>query len=147
MTTPKAPSELRILLTANFSDLSEVKMVEPIRCAHDWVNDQSIAEALERGEFENLRIPHHELTHRANRIASVVNLMKKGVIFHPPRIRVRPDSAGNMRMLDITDGNHRLRAKQYLGLTEPMTFMISGPFGLLLEALEGKDYSYTPTYK
>ena len=76
-------------------------------CAHAWVTDASILEAIEHFHFDDPAVPHTEATHRARRIASIVVMMEAGVEFHPLKLKPRDGT------LYLSDGHHRLRAYQY----------------------------------
>ncbi len=86
--------------------------VDVFECAHGWVDDASIAYEVAHGEDQDLARPHSEITNRAGRIATIVRMMERGVVFDPLFLRVS-EIDGELHQVHLADGHHRLRAVQW----------------------------------
>jgi hypothetical protein len=103
-----------------------------IRCCHHWVTDESIRESLSRCMFDDLRRPHTGSTHRANRIANIISMMQIGVEFKPLLIKVTRHG------VRLSDGNHRLRALEFLGKCKRVPIKVRGDYKILKEFVVSK---------
>jgi hypothetical protein len=96
--------------------------------AMHWVNDESIRACLEGMHFEDVSCDINkqggEHNHAA-RIATLVTMIRSGVELHRIHIHI------TKRHLNFEDGNHRLRAFQFLGLTNNMRFYVTGRVDVL----------------
>lgn len=79
--------------------------------AFHWVNDESIERCLNAHQFEDVS---HDVNsqpgrhHHAARIATLVTMIESGVQLHRIHLHI------TKRHINVEDGNHRLRAYQYL---------------------------------
>ena len=89
------------------------------RCAYHWVDDASIAAALEHFRFDDPAVPHTPGTHRAHRIASIIRMMEAGVVFDPLQLTLEG------RRAHLKDGHHRLRAYQYRKALEEIPVVVT----------------------
>jgi hypothetical protein len=72
----------------------------------DWINDHSIIMCLAAGRLEDVRAPQTAHSHHASRVASLVTLIRAGVVLDPIHLHIG-------RKIAIYDGNHRVRAYQF----------------------------------
>ena len=86
--------------------------VDVFECAHGWVDDASIAYEVAHGEDHDLLTPHEAGTNRAGRIATIVRMLQRGVVFDPLFLRVG-ERDGHLATIHLADGHHRLRAVQW----------------------------------
>lgn len=91
--------------------------------AMHWVSDESIQECLDGMHFEDVSRDINNQPgkhHHAARIATLVTMIRSGVELHRIHIHI------TKRHLNFEDGNHRLRAYQFLGQTGNMRFYVTG---------------------
>ena len=94
-------------LTVDWDALQQHHRLASENC-YRWVSDESIRQALEAGHFDDLSQPHHSLTHRAARIATIVHLIERGHEPQPISVYIRD---GEMH---VPDGHHCWRAHEFL---------------------------------
>lgn len=96
--------------------------------AFHWVNDQSIADRLVRGKFEDVSkdINRQPGVHdHAARIATLVTMIQSGVELKRIHIHI------TKKHINIEDGNHRFRAYQYCGKSEALRLYVTGRIEVL----------------
>ena len=131
---PTKPCRPERQLTCTHDRLRTLRFhgVDVFECAHAWVDDASITYEVRHGEDEDLLAPHSEITHRAGRVATMVRMMQRGVVFDPLYLLVGED-AGRLARVHLRDGHHRLRAIQWqaaFGGGQPeITFNVGGELG------------------
>lgn len=101
---PRPHAKLAIL---DWSKVEQIDSLTVPACAHHWVSDRSIRQAIDERNFDDPGIPWTEQTHRAARIATIALMMQAGVSFRPLHL-----FAGRKEII-IRDGNHRLRSYQF----------------------------------
>ena len=106
--------------------------VDVFACAHAWVDDASITYEVRHGEDEDLLTPHSEITNRAGRIATMIRMMQRGVVFDPLYLLVGQQE-GRLTRVHLRDGHHRLRAIQwqaaFAGGHREISFNVGGDLG------------------
>ena len=104
-------------LTVDWNVLQEHYRLASLNC-YRWVSDESIRQALEAGQFDDLSKPHHPGTHRASRIATIVHLMQQGSQPHPISVELREGE------LHVPDGHHCWRAHEYMGRMDQVPIVL-----------------------
>jgi ParB-like nuclease domain len=117
----------RKLVTVNWNVLTSICTVQP--CAHSWVTDESITQSLEHLHFDDPAVPHHQRTHRANRIASIIMMIDAGIVFNPLYLKITSQG------VHIADGHHRLRAFQYLKSLDSIPVEVKGSLRRIRHAI------------
>ena len=131
---PTKPCRPERQLTCTHSRLLALREhgVDVFECAHAWVDDASIRYEVRHGEDEDLLRPHSEGTNRAGRIATMVRMMQRGVVFDPLYLLVSQHE-GRLTRVHLRDGHHRLRAVQWqtvFGHGHPeISFNVGGDLG------------------
>ena len=93
--------------------------VKPGGCA--WITFESIEACLRERHLEDVSSPQTPDSHHAARIAMLVTLLRDDVELDPIHVHV----ADKVR---IHDGNHRLRAHQYVGRVKAIRARLTGEF-------------------
>lgn len=122
----------------NFNKLNKIKgdlweckaltILEPIKIIpYDNVSDEMIQKYLSSGKFiDTMEVVHRGYKdspeHHAQRIASLINLIQKGVILDPVMIYCNYIDNEVFNIDHIDDGWHRLRSSCYLD--QPIRFIL-----------------------
>jgi hypothetical protein len=124
----------------DFASLSRLG-VDVFVCAHHWVTDESISLAL-----TNLKqvpyVPecdHHKgcVCNHAHIVAGMVYALLTGRKLPPLYVRVHQGRIrGAVSSIELIDGHHRLRARQFLRRTDNMRWAVKGDVELLKRSME-----------
>jgi hypothetical protein len=95
------------------------KVNEPDYFPYKHIKNEDIEYFLENKQFTDTLNTQHKgykdtIQNHAQRIASIINLIKNGIIINPVHIYIVDD------YYEIEDGHHRLRAFHYLNKRIPV---------------------------
>jgi ParB-like nuclease family protein len=105
--------------------------VKPGGC--EFVSFESIRQCLLTGHYEDASSPQTKYSHHAARIAWLIKYIEEtGNVLDPIHIHI------NRRKAYIFDGSHRLRAYQFLHMSDSMPVLVTGHMELI------RDYASIP---
>jgi hypothetical protein len=138
---PRPPSPRRPVITSSLKDLEALRAlgVDVFTCAHHWVTDESILDhLLSKEPYERPRCSHHHgcKCNHAAIVAGMVFALLHGKEFPPLYLRVHQGRVrGAVSSLELVDGHHRLRARQFSRSTYDIRWAVKGDAALLRRAV------------
>ena len=136
-----ATPQRRPVLLINLRELEATRLlgVDVFTCAHHWVTDDSILDYLLRKEPHPRVKCKHDRNCRCNHaavVAGMVFAMLNGRKFPPLYLRVHENRVrGAVSSIELIDGHHRLRARQFLRNTDNIRWAVKGDVALLRRTL------------